>query len=86
MSIFQVSLRATILPAIGVHKHAASRLSVPTKSMSGIVTFSDGGSLNSVKLARTTGADPTTRMQDRMGWDRASCSGSTARRRNEDCR
>ena len=51
----------TRLPAIGVQKPATSRIPVPTKSMAGIVTFSGGGSLNSVKLARRTSADPTTR-------------------------
>ena len=45
---------------MGVHKPATNRIPAPIKSMAGIVTFIGGGSLHSVKPARTTSADPTT--------------------------
>jgi len=60
MSIFQTSVRATEMPATGVHKPAISRIPAPSKRMAGIVTFMGGGSLRSVRPARTTSADPAT--------------------------
>ena len=60
MSIFQVSVRATETPAMGVHKPRTKRIPPAVKSVAGIVTFSGGGSLNSVKLAGTTSAEPMT--------------------------
>lgn len=60
VSILQISVKATATPAMGVHSPAISRVPAPINSMAGTVTFNGGGSLNSVKLARTTSADPTT--------------------------
>jgi hypothetical protein len=45
---------------MGVHKPAINRIPAPIKSMAGIVTFIGGGSLRSVKPARTTNAEPAT--------------------------
>jgi hypothetical protein len=60
MSIFQTSVMATETPAMGVHKPTIKKIPPPTKSMAGIVTFSGGGSLNSVKIALPASAEPTT--------------------------
>jgi hypothetical protein len=45
---------------MGVHKPAISSIPAPIKSTAAIVTFA-GGSLDSVELARTTSAEPTTK-------------------------
>ncbi len=60
MSIFQISVRATEVPAMGVHKPAISRNPAPIKNMAGMVTLMGGGSLHSVMPARTTSAEPAT--------------------------
>jgi hypothetical protein len=44
---------------MGVHKPTISSIPAPIKSRAGIVTFV-GGSAHSLKLARTTSAEPTT--------------------------
>jgi hypothetical protein len=61
VSIFQISINAMEVPTIGVHKPTMSRIPVPIKSTAGIVTFIGGGSLHSLKSARTISADPTTK-------------------------
>src|SRR5208282_365710 len=60
MSIFQISVSATKVPAMGVHKPAISRTPAPIKSIAGMITFKGGGSLHSDKPARTTSAEPAT--------------------------
>ena len=60
MSIFQISVRATEAPTMGVQKPAISRIPAAIKSMAGIVTLIGGGSLQSVKPACTTSAEPAT--------------------------
>jgi len=61
MNIFQISVRASEAPAMGVQRPAISRIPTAIKSMGGIVTFISGGSLQSVKLALPITAEPTTR-------------------------
>ena len=53
MSSFQVSVRATERPAMGVHEPAINRIPAPIKRMAGIVTLIGVGSLDSAKLALT---------------------------------
>ena len=60
VSIFQISINAMEVPAMGVHKPAISSIPAPIKSTAGIVTFIGGRSLPSFRLARTTSAEPTT--------------------------
>ena len=60
VSIFQISITAVEVPAMGVHKPAISRIPVPIKSTAGIVTFIGGRSPDSLKPARTISAEPTT--------------------------
>jgi len=60
-NIFQISINAMEVPTIGVHKPAISRTPAAIKSTAGIVTFIGGGSLHSLKLARTTRVEPTTK-------------------------
>ena len=60
VSIFQTSVRPTEVPAMGVHKPAINRIPAPNKRIAAIVTLIGGGSLRSVKLARTISVDPTT--------------------------
>jgi hypothetical protein len=60
ISIFQSWISATETPTIGVHKPAIRRIPAPIERMAGIVTFS-GGSVQSLELARTISADPTTK-------------------------
>jgi len=60
-NIFQISINAMEVPTIGVHKPTISRIPAPIKSTAGIVKFIGGGSLHSLKPARTTSADPTTK-------------------------
>jgi len=65
ISIFQISISATEVPAMGVHKPAIRRIPAPIESTAAIVTFV-GGSLQSLELARTSSAEPTTtRMRSR---------------------
>ena len=61
VSIFQISINAMEVPTIGVHKPTISSIPAPVKSTAGIVTFIGGGSLHSLKPARTTSAEPTTK-------------------------
>jgi hypothetical protein len=49
------------VPAMGVHKPTINSIPAPIKSRAGIVTFIGGGSLHSLKLARTTSEEPTTK-------------------------
>ncbi len=60
VNIFQISINATEVPAIGVHKPRISSIPAPIKSTAGIVTFIGGRSLHSLKPARTINAEPTT--------------------------
>lgn len=60
--ICQISVKATNVPAIGVHSPGTRRIPHPTKNAEVIVVFI-GGSLQSVEVARTISAEPTT---DRM--------------------
>ena len=60
VSIFQISINATEVPTIGVHRPTISRIPAPIKSTAGIVTFIGGRSLHSLKPARTISAEPTT--------------------------
>ena len=76
ISIFQISVSATEVPAMGVHNPAINRIPAASKSMAGIVTFKGGGSLNSVKLARMTSAEPTA---DNQAHQEQPCAGPTAR-------
>jgi len=59
-TIFQISISATEVPAMGVHKPRISSIPAPIKSTAGIHTFM-AGSAHSLKLARTINAEPTTR-------------------------
>jgi hypothetical protein len=60
-NIFQISINAMEVPTIGVHKPTISRIPAPIKSTEGIVKFIGGRSLHSLKPARTTSAEPTTK-------------------------
>jgi hypothetical protein len=60
-NIFQISINAMEVPTIGVHKPTISRIPAPIKSTAGIVKFIGGRSLHSLKPARTTSAEPTTK-------------------------
>ena len=60
VKIFQASMSAIELPTMGVHKPTTSSIPAPIKSTAGIVTFSGGGSLQSLTLARATNEHPTT--------------------------
>jgi hypothetical protein len=60
VSIFQTSINAMEVPAMGVHKPAISSIPAPNKSTAGTVTLSGGGSLHSLKPARTMSTEPTT--------------------------
>ena len=57
--ICQISAKATNVPAMGVHSPGIRRIPHPTKSAEVIVVLI-GGSLQSVELARTISAEPTT--------------------------
>jgi len=59
VSIFQISIIAMEVPTIGVHKPTISSIPAPIKSAAATVTFI-GESAPSLKLARTTNAEPTT--------------------------
>jgi hypothetical protein len=61
VSIFQISINAMEVPAMGVHKPTINSIPAPIKSTAGIVTFIGGRSLHSLKLARTTSEEPTTK-------------------------
>ena len=60
VSIFQISVRATETPAMGVHKPTIKSIPPATKNMAGIVTFIGGGSLHKVKPAPAANAEPAT--------------------------
>ena len=53
VSIFQISINAMEVPTIGVHKPTISSIPVPIKSTAGTVAFIGGGSVHSLKPART---------------------------------
>ena len=57
--IFHSSTRATIVPAMGVHKPRIKRIAPARRITEAIVRVS-GGSLHSLKLARTTSTEPRT--------------------------
>jgi hypothetical protein len=59
-NIFQISINAMEVPAMGVHKPAITSIPAPNKSTAGTVTFMGGRSLHSLKLARTISTEPTT--------------------------
>src|SRR4029077_6610651 len=58
--IFQISINATDVPAMGVHRPKISSVPAPIKSTAGIVTFIVGRLLHSRKPARTISTEPTT--------------------------
>jgi hypothetical protein len=58
-NILQTSIRATDVPAIGVHKPATSNIPAAKESTASIRTFI-AGSLASRDTARTISAEPTT--------------------------
>jgi len=58
--ICQISVKATSVPAMGVHSPGIRRIPHPNKSAAVIVVFIGGGSLQSIELARTISAEPTT--------------------------
>jgi len=60
VSIFQISINAMEVPAMGVHKPAITSIPAPNKSTAGTVTFSGGRSLHRLKPARTISTEPTT--------------------------
>src|ERR1700722_16499777 len=60
VSIFQTSINAVEVPAMGVHEPAISSNPAPIKNTAGIVTFIGGRSLHSPKPARTIRTEPTT--------------------------
>ena len=60
VSIFQISINAMEVPTMGVHKPAINSTPAPIRSTAGIVTLMGGGSPDSLELARTTSAEPTT--------------------------
>ena len=57
--IFHSSTRATIVPTMGVHKPRIKRIAPARRITEAIVRVS-GGSLHSLKLARTTSTEPRT--------------------------
>ena len=59
-NILQISIRATDVPTIGVHKPATNRIPAAIESTASMVTFI-GGSLASLEAARTISAQPTTK-------------------------
>jgi hypothetical protein len=59
-NILQISIRATDVPTMGVHKPATSRIPVAMESAARMVTFI-GGSPASLEAARTVNAEPTTK-------------------------
>jgi hypothetical protein len=61
VSIFQISINAMEVPAMGVHKPTINSIPAPIKSTAGTVSFMGGRSLHSLKLARTTSEEPTTK-------------------------
>ena len=61
VNIFQISINAIEVPAMGVHKPAISSIPAANKSTAGIVTLKGGGSLHSLKLERAIRTDPTTK-------------------------
>ena len=64
-TIFQISISATVDPAMGVHRPAMRRIPAAIESTAAIVT-SVGEALDSLEAARATSADPTTtRMRSR---------------------
>ena len=58
--IFETSIRAMEIPAIGVHKPAMRRIPAAIESMARAVT-KKGGSIHSLETARTTRAEPMTK-------------------------
>jgi hypothetical protein len=60
ISIFQISMRATEVPTIGVHKPAISRIPAAIESNVRMVKFI-GAWLVSLEAARTTNAEPMTK-------------------------
>jgi hypothetical protein len=59
-TILQISIRATDVPTIGVHKPATSRIPVAIESTASMETFI-GGALASREPARKISAEPTTK-------------------------
>lgn len=58
--ICQISINATNVPAMGVHKPGIRRIPHPASNADTIVVLI-GGSLHSIELARTTSVEPTTK-------------------------
>jgi hypothetical protein len=85
ISIFQVSISATEVPTMGVHKPAIRRIPDPIKSTAGIVAFR-GGSLQSLEPARITNAEPTTaRIRSRPMPGQPPANVEYKRRKNTPC-
>jgi hypothetical protein len=61
VTIFQISINAMEVPAMGVHKPTINSIPAPIRSTAGTVSFMGGRWLQSLKLARTTSAEPTTK-------------------------
>ena len=59
MTIFQSSMKAIETPTIGVHKPTIKRIPAPIESTAGITIFKPGSG-QSLEIARTISADPTT--------------------------
>jgi hypothetical protein len=60
MNIFQISITATEVPTMGVHKPAISRIPTPIESAARTLTFI-GEWLANLEAARTTSAQPITK-------------------------
>jgi len=58
--ICQISIKATNVPATGVHSPGIRRIPHPAKNTDITVVFI-GGSFHSIELARTISAEPTTK-------------------------
>src|SRR5271166_3816858 len=61
VKICQISVKATNVPAMGVHSPGIRRIPQAARSAHVIVVFIGGGSRQSVELARTISAEPTTK-------------------------
>jgi len=60
VSIVEISINAMEVPAMGVHKPAITNIPAPNNRIEGTVTLRDGGSLHSLRPARTISTEPTT--------------------------
>ena len=58
--IWPIAIKATSVPAMGVHKPGMRRIPDPTRNKE-VIVVAVGGSLHSVALVRTSSAQPTTK-------------------------